>query len=182
MNLRLNRNGSIFVCEIHNRVPSDVSESSTLGNWCRWKVWKAEGINVQGWCCVQNDVQGPSRETAGRLNGDMSQQADRSERTFSFSQPHLPSFSRRAATMSQFIWGQMVHSPQVIAGHCVSYLFIFNKRAEMASGLSGVGDNHRMMHFTVAVLRCTWTKMLEMDPEDVQVPVIWQNHCCFILK
>lgn len=63
--------------------------------------------------------------------------------------------------------------------HCRSLLvivfhifFIFNKRAEMASGLSGVGDNHRMMHFTAAVLRCTWTKMLEMDPEDVQVQVI----------
>lgn len=52
-------NRSIFVCELLNRGPSDVSESSTLWNWRRWKVWKVEGINVQEWCCVQNDVHSP---------------------------------------------------------------------------------------------------------------------------
>lgn len=54
-----------------------------------------------------------------------------------------------------------------IAGDCASHLFIFSKRAEMACGLSGVGDNHRTMHFAAAVLRCTWTKRLEMDPDNV---------------
>lgn len=76
----------------------------------------------------------------------------------------------------------MANSPQVIARHCASYLFIFKKRAEMACGLSGVGDNHRMLHFAAAELRCTWTRMLEMEPEDVYCPLIWHNHCCFILK
>lgn len=37
----------------------------------------------------------------------------------------------------------------------------------MACGLSGVGDNHRVLHVAAAELRCTWTRMLEMEPEEV---------------
>lgn len=64
----------------------------------RWKELMSRSDAVCRMMC-----RAPSRETAGRLNRDISQQADRSKRTFSLSKPHLPSFSRRAATMSQFI-------------------------------------------------------------------------------
>lgn len=64
----------------------------------RWKEIMSRSDAVCRMMC-----RGSSRETAERLNRDVSQQADRSKRTFCLPQPHLPSFSRRAATMSQFI-------------------------------------------------------------------------------
>lgn len=52
----------------------------------------------------------------------------------------------------------------------------------MACGLSGVADDHRMLHWAAAELRRTLTRMLEMDAEDGCFLVVWQNHCCFMLK
>lgn len=50
---------------------------------CGWKVSGVGGLNVQsGSNRVQNDVQAPSEESAGRLNTDMSQQADRFDGAF----------------------------------------------------------------------------------------------------
>lgn len=50
---------------------------------CRWKVSGVGGLNVQSSSNhVQNDVQAPSEESAGRLNTDMSPQADRFDRAF----------------------------------------------------------------------------------------------------
>lgn len=39
-----------------------------------------------------------------------------------------------------------------IADRCVSHLFIFSKRAEIACELSAVGDNRRTMHFAAGVV------------------------------
>lgn len=114
------------------------------------------------WCA--DPLQRGCREVKWRYC--MSQQADRSERTFSFSQPHLPSFSCRVATMSQFIWGQMAHSLQRLLVIVLHVFLSSVKEQKWHVGSVVWGDNRSTMHSVAAVLRCTWTKRLEMDPDD----------------
>lgn len=125
----------------------------------------------------------PSRKATARLNGDMSQQADRSQWTFSFSQLHLPSFSCRVASMSQFIWGQMAHSLQrllVIVPH-IFLSRVKEQKWHVGSAVWRGGDGGRQSQDDALRCRCIHMRMAQEagnGPWWCLLSVIPQNPCC----
>lgn len=153
MNLRLRGKWSVWACEalikgLHRFLWAPLYEAAVGERSERWN--ECPGVMLRAERCADL-LQGDCGEVKCRyVTAGWSIWAD----VFFFSASFAIIFTPRHHNVPIHLWANGTLTAE-IAAHCTSYLFTLNKEAEMACGLSGVGDNYTRKHITAAVLRCT---------------------------